>query len=325
MRRRDFIKSGIGALATTSCAGINQLAIPSGENISPQEMNAFLNGLDGAMNRSVSDPGSGQYIRNLDHCPLAENDATLFRQAMRSLLMIGNFGDLPVAGQVHPGMQQRLKYSAPEMDKAFNELISRTKKLDQTDFEYIKSTLREDPGRADKILEAIEKEAANVSVPYRRRMQLRVMGKKILSRLNHSPELLVDEYMTKSNKILAQASTINHTEYLFKSRLGEEGFNKKIKEIESAIQYWDKMAVTPDNIGYDLLLEQEKQEEEEEGSCDKTLNALGVGAIITAAGWALIGIGSAAEVDFLMWIGVVAGVTVGPIVILISLILLLFC
>ena len=51
------------------------------------------------------------------------------------------------------------------------------------------------------------------------------------------------------------------------------------------------------------------------------MSVLGVGAIITAAGWLLILIGHAADSGVLFWPGVVGGVTVGPGVMIVGLVM----
>ena len=83
------------------------------------------------MNHIVENPEGGQFLSELQQKPPSEKDARLFRQGMRSLLLVGNFGDLSVAGQVHPGVQKRLQYSAPEMDAAVSGTTDHMKSLSQ--------------------------------------------------------------------------------------------------------------------------------------------------------------------------------------------------
>ena len=196
MKRRNFLIGGIGALGNgaTGCANIRQVISPNWSNITSAEMGDFLVSLDGGMNRITQDPDRGRFLTELQQRPLAEKDALLFRQGMRSLLLVGNFGDLSVAGQVHPGMQKRLQFSAPEMDASVLGVTDQMKSLSPASRVGIQSALRQDSRLGDRVLEAIDLEAGAVGVPARRRLQLRAMGKHIIGRLKHSPDMFIDEY-----------------------------------------------------------------------------------------------------------------------------------
>ena len=153
MKRRDFLVGGMGALAAsvTGCAGINQVIAPNWPNITPLQMNRFLTDLDTSMNHIVENPEGGQFISQLQQSEPSEKDAQFFRQGMRSLLLVGNFGDLSIAGQVHPGVQKRLQYSAPEMDVAVSGTTDHMKSLSPTARVDIQSALREDPTLGDRV------------------------------------------------------------------------------------------------------------------------------------------------------------------------------
>ena len=256
MDRRDFLIGGAGALATgaTGCAGLGELIAPRGSNIRPADMDHFLTRLDGAMNDIARVPASGDLLGELQRRHPNGKEERLFRQGMRSLLLVGNFGDLSVAGQTHPGVQQRLQYSAPEMDQAVGGLTDMMASLSPTARADIKSALRKDPGLADRALEAIDTQAALVGVPVRRRLQLRVMGKQTTRRLKQSSDMLIDEYVTKCRKVAAQSSSNADMQRHAEARMGQEAFRARVAKAEAAMRRWQAAGVEESPIGYERLL-----------------------------------------------------------------------
>ena len=152
MKRRSFLKGTIGTMAI----GPGELIAPNWAHVTPPEMDHFLIGLDEAMNRIENEPKGGRFVTEfINHAP-SENEALLFRKSMSSLLLLGNFGDLSIDGQVHPGVQKRLRYSAPEMFSSFQEIVDEMKSLTPTDRTDIKSALSQDGDLGDLVLEAID-------------------------------------------------------------------------------------------------------------------------------------------------------------------------
>ena len=344
MKRRDFLIGATGTLAAgaTGCASFRELIAPSWPNIMPAEMNDHLTRLDGAMNRIALNPGSGHFMSTFERRPPSQKEARIFRQGMRSLLLVGNFGDLSLEGQVHPGVQKRLKYSAPEMDSAVLGLMDRMASLSPTARADIKSALRKDPGLADRVLETIDLEAAAVGVPMRRRLQLRTMGNNIVTRLKHSSDMLINEYVTKCQKVASQSGSIAEMQRLLAAHMGTKALMARIRQAEAATQRWQKLGVEEIPIGYQLLQDEgverteanddpAKSKERSDGWYRTGLKMLGIGAAITGVGWILIGIGGGLDVGLdgdgdsspVAAVGVVLGVTVGPLTVLTGLITLL--
>jgi len=255
VKRRDFLVGGIGALAAgaTGCAGISQIIAPSWSNVTPLEMDRFLIASDEAMNRIVENPDGGHAISKLQQKPMSEKDAQLFRQSMRSLLLVGNFGDLSVAGQVHPGVQKRLHYSAPEMDAAVFGTMNRMKSLSPTARADIQSALREDPTLGAQTLEAMDLEAAAVGASNRRRKQLHVIGQHIIDRLKHSSDMFINEYVTKCEKLTAVSGSAAETQRFMATRIGQAAFKTRLKEAENAARYWQRQDLEDIPISYQLV------------------------------------------------------------------------
>ena len=330
MKRRDFLIGGIGAVATgtTGCAGIRQVISPSWPNVTPAEMDGFLVDLDGAMNRITENPAGERFLSELQQRPSREQDARLLRQGMRTLLFAGNFGDLSVAGQVHPGVQQRLQYSAPELDSTTLGVMDHLQSLSPAARANMQSALRQDAKLGDRVLEAIDLEASSVGVPIRRRLQLRAMGKHIIGRLQHSSDMFIDEYVTKSQKILSQPGSVAETQRLMAMRMGESAFKARHQEAENAALRWQAMELQAIPIGYQSLAKENagekiSEEEESEAWYRAGNRLMGFGAITTVIGWLIIALASGIGSDGLLVIGLIPGVTVGPLAFLLGLVTIL--
>ena len=344
MKRRDFLIGGMGALAAgvTGCAGISQLIAPNWQNITPAEMDHFLMGLDGVMNRITENPETGQFFGEFQGQSPNEKEAQLFRQGMRSLLLVGNFGDLSIEGQVHPGMQQRLQYSAPEMDAAVFGTMDQIKSLSPTARADMQSVLREDPALRNRVLEAIDLEAAAVGGSNRRRKQLHVMGKHIIGRLQHSSDMFINEYVTKCEKLTARPGSVAETQRFMMARMGQAAFKARVQEAENAARYWQKMEPQEIPIGYQLVTNENTDNESlsDDSGREQTqpqqpakrkrsaryyssgLRMLGVGALNLGFGGLLIAIGEDAGDEGLFILGMFP-ITVAAILIPAGLITLL--
>lgn len=331
MKRRQFI-IGAGAVAasTSGCANIEGLISPNWPDVSPNDMSSFLTDFDLAMNNiAIAQSQSG--LQHAFKPSMSQGaDIRLFRQGMRSLLMLGSFRELSMDGQMHPGVQQRMQYSSPELISAVKGLTGKLASLSSNERSNLKRTLKEKPELTERVLESMDYEAAAVGIPIRRRIQMRKMGHFIMRQLKNAPDLFIDEYTTKSNKLLAQNLTDEATTKLMIAHMGKEGYKKKMQEAEAAMLRWNKMGVDTSSIGYELLLDPDEmalaQNDEDKASTNlyrKGLKSLGLGFKITLIGAAIMGLGALVESDVILGIGVVPGVTVGPIIIVVGLITLL--
>ncbi len=327
MKRRTFVKSSLSTVAIGAANPIElgDIIAPDWENISPEEMDHFLLGLDGAMNRISEESGSGKFIANLIKKPMEENDINLFREGMRSLLIVGNFGDLSIEGQMHPGVQKRLFYSAPEIHSNIENIMDKMKTLSPKDRGAIKSSLRDDPTLGDRVLEAIDREASFSGAPKRRRRQLQRMGNSILRRLKHSPDLAIEEYLKKYEKLNSMPETEEEIRRFMAAHMGEKVANTRIQEAEDASLRWRMKEFSELPIGYHSMFSEEVLTSYEQLEVDerykKGLRILGIGAITTSVGLVFLLLSGGG--GLLYGLGLVAGVTVGPVLILIALIILL--
>ena len=322
MKRRNFVAGATGALAVgaSGCANLEGLTSSQWPELLPEEMQSYIANLDAAMNRIAYAQGTGVFSSAFTRRP-REGDTLLFRKSMRSLLLVGNFGDLSIAGQVHPGVQKRMKYSTPEMTGAVMDVVQKMASMSTDERTTLKNALREKPELVERIVEAIDYEAVAVGAPLRRRMQLRVMSRRILRRMKQSPDLFIDEYVTKAKKIMSQPVADDDMERIMVARIGSEAFEKRIKEAETAMLHWQQLGVEDVPIGYDLLLDDDETDEPSDAWYRKGLKSLGLGLKITLIGGALIGLGALLnETPIFLVPGVILGVTVGPIILVVGLI-----
>ncbi len=328
MKRREFVKSGLVltvAAGATGHSAFAEIIAPTEENLSQAEMERFIKELDISMDR-ISHSG-GDHIRRLISQTPSESEDKYFKSSLRSLLLVGSFGDLPIQGQVHPQMQKRMMYSASEVNSSVNHSLAILKNLSDESKEEIRSALAEDRNLGRQVLDTLDLEARAIGIHSVRRRQMKVMGRRIIRRLRHSPEMFIDEYVNKTEKLLLASNSDEAFEKMFKMQVGEARYSSCLKEAESAALQWEKLNIPDMDIGYDLIKDDQENDEEAKETSEpgriKGLRLLGVGLVTTAAGWLLIAfhfipIPVIREVSLAL--GVVLGVTVGPILTLIALI-----
>jgi hypothetical protein len=321
MKRREFIKSGLVMTAIAGATGpsaFGEIFIPTEENVNQADMERFIKELDTSMER-ISHSG-GDYLKSLIPQTPSESEQKIFRSSLRSLMLIGSFGELPIKGQVHPLMQQRMLYSAPEVDFSVYNSFDILKNLSNESMDEIRSALTDDPELGGRILDTLDLEAKSIGVPSARRRQMKVMGKRIIRRLRHSPELLVDEYVKKTEKLFFASNSDEAFERLFKMQVGEERYSAYSKEAESAALQWKNSKIPDIPIGYGLMISEhgdnQHTAETNNPKPSKGLRLLGIGAILTAVGWLTMAIAP-------NWFGLIFGITIGPILIMIALLIMI--
>jgi hypothetical protein len=316
MERRGFIKTSLVTMVAGASghSALGEIVVPMADNITQTEMKNFIREMDVSMDRIFQ--AGGNYLRSLIPQTPTEDEQNFFRSGLRSLMLVGNFGDLPIKGQVHPWMQKRMLYSAPEINFSVTNSFDILRNMSDESKEEIRSILTDDPGLGSRILETLDLEARSVGVPAARRRQMRVMGTRIIRRMRHSPEMLIDEYVKKADKLLLASNSDEALEQILKIQMGND-YTTRTKEAESAALQWEKLNVPAGSIGYDAILHEQGNtgptEETDNLKTKKGLGLLGIGVILTAAGWIIIGIAPG-------MVGAVLGITVGPILILIALI-----
>ena len=158
--------------------GMSAVPIPSLAELQSLDMDGFLKRLDTSLGFIQSSSTlDGIAPKDVQHRaraePRFERSDELVRKTMRSLLLVGSFGDLPEEGRVHPGMQARLWNSMQEMDDSVLGMNRLLGSLTPTERADVGRLMREDVTASARILDALDDEAVKAGVTHRRREHLR--------------------------------------------------------------------------------------------------------------------------------------------------------
>lgn len=324
MKRREFIKS---SLAFTAVAGASvgsafgEILIPSEDNVSQSEMERFVRQMDYSMDRIAN--SGGEHLNSLFPSTTAEDQQTFFKSGLRSLLLVGNFAELPLKGQVHPWMQKRMMYSAPEVNYSVDQSIELMRNLSDESMENIQSALTDDPDLGSRIIDSLDLEAKSIGVTRTRRRQMKIMGRRLIRRMRHSPHMLVEEYVKKYEKLWFSENSDEALDKLFKMQMDEARYSTISKEAERDALAWNNSGVPDMPIGYGLMINEEPPVDEENKRPPlKGLKLLTIGVIVATTG-AILALAAGGITTGLGSVGVILGVTIGPILILIALLIVI--
>lgn len=223
MERRRFLEAGAAgaaALGAAGCAGVGSFDAPGGSRSAADpassgapliDMDAFLARLD----RGMTYLTTGTPLAPLVPKPAAlqwqdrqgkrRDGEVLFRQSLRSLLLVASFRDLPEQDRLHPGMQARMWGSLGEMDDAVLGVTEMLDALTPAARLELQQKLKRRPELGMRLGEELDNEAAKAGLSLERRLQLRSMASQLTFRLkNQSASLLIDEYVGKVKKVTAR-------------------------------------------------------------------------------------------------------------------------
>ncbi|MEZ4295570.1 MAG: twin-arginine translocation signal domain-containing protein [Polyangiaceae bacterium] len=238
MDRRDFLKAGaiaggsvgMGALGCGAVLeGVSAVQVPSVAELMALDVDGFLKNLDTSLGFLRSSSSLDSLVsRNVQMAakkdPRFEKSEDLVRKTMRSLLLVGSFGDLSEAGRVHPGVQSRMWSSLGEMDEAMTGMNRTLTSFTPTERADIGRLMREDPAAGPRILDALDDEAVKAGVTETRRTHLREVGKHACFRLRQSTSLFIDEYDGKVQKVAARDATVQSFQRRLMAQMGEKAF-----------------------------------------------------------------------------------------------------
>ncbi|MDC3954631.1 hypothetical protein [Polyangium jinanense] len=255
MERRDFLKVGViggagtAAVGTLGCAGTTGAAASPIAVMSPAEMDRFLARLDGGLDALKTGEGhlTSMYPKLDVTDPKYPKQEKLVRKTLRSLLLVGSFNDLPEEARVHPGMQARMWNGMGEMDEAMLGMTSELEALTPTERADIGLRMRKDPGLGMRIVEAIDEDAAKAGISMERRLHLRSIAAEACARMKQSTPLLIDEYVTKVNKVAARPATAAEFERRLVAQMGEDAFFQLRERTEMHARRWNVASTDPTN------------------------------------------------------------------------------
>jgi hypothetical protein len=213
-----------------------------------------------------------------------EADA-LAQRTLQTLFITGMIGDLPVEAQTRPDVQRRLHAAVPLMNEAIERGTAFLGSVSDADLERVQVGLR-DYGAGDAIFSTFDRVAADYGLSDWRRAQTREIFAQAEWRLrNQPPALIVNEYVTKVNKLADADIPSEMRVRALATHAGEEAF-------------W----------------QQHGEKSLHDARISRGLKTMGYGLLIFAAGGAIVALGGYPAV-FAM--------TVGAVMLIVGLIILL--
>ncbi len=222
MDRRDVLKLGVVAASTSGCATM----VSAHPGMTDGDMGAFLSSLDANLDRLGNASILQRFFEGskkpVTQTPDFARKEALARKTLRSLLLVGTLRELPEERMAHPGVQQRLRDSMGEFDSAMFGMTDLLETLTPTQRADIAGVLREDPDLGMKVMGAIDSEAASYGVAMEGRLKLRSLSAHATSRLKQSPDLVIEEYVTKMHKLAARHGLSEQYERELATSVGEQ-------------------------------------------------------------------------------------------------------
>jgi hypothetical protein len=262
MKRREFLKAGaatatvagaagVGGLAGSACAGLFDGKGFDVGRIPLPDMDEYIRKVDDGMKR-IAEWDRRDDIPETELDKALEND--LGKKALRALYMAGMFGDLPDAGQVHPGMQARIERSVPEMDEAVADMVEFLAQASNEETGKLQEFLRNKDNPGMEIAQWFDEVESALGVSQQRRRQTRAFLTHAVSRVkNQSPRRALDEYIGKVEKVAAQAGSVAEIERQLIARMGKEAFFQRQERLARYAALWAQEGVTAEDVPIDEL------------------------------------------------------------------------
>lgn len=337
MKRRDVLLGGAVGAATLGASG-EAAASRGQESFDPVAAQAILDRLDGRMAsfQKLELPprkeGDDEASRALD-----EERLRTARAAMRSFYFFGAVLDLPEHLQLHPGIQQRMQRMADESTYAAQRITALLESLTPEELRRLQKAFKDDPELGMKIGARFHDVAKEDDFGFKRRADLRLAFDDIGRRMAaQNPELLIEPYVSKVRRLEAKPQTLAEHQRELSVRLGEEAFWGYQERAVKHVMAWDAAySNSPRNY---LARVQEVYPEESSGPAEDSggstetagnvvqagLVMMGVGLLSTGVGALLLAAGSSGAGNSVLGvIGLILGVTVGPALFAIGLLVLI--
>lgn len=287
MDRRRFIRQGTlgaSALAAGSAGCAPTLGRgPGSQDIAPG-LAANLERFDLALSRIDQWPLGSQFA-DLGGDTAVLDD--LGKKSIKTLYASALFRDLPMHQQLHPAAQERMWALQPTMDEAFDGMDTLLRAQTRAEGRQLQRALRARPDVVPRFVNILDGHAAVSGLGAERRSQFREQVGQVVWRLeNQPPELIVGEYLTKVEKVVAGDVESAAMQRWLASSVGEEAF-------------WQEV------------------DGKRERRISRGLRNMGIGAIVGAASGLLLLVGQ--DVSALVVVGAI-GATVGAVYIVLGLV-----
>jgi len=316
MDRREMLKmgalAGVGSLASVS--GSSCAIFPGGDQmgnlnvLNLPEMDSYLATINQGMDK-ISEWDLAREYGISD--PAFERRCELGRKALRSMYMVGMFGDLSVEGQAHPGMQDRMVQALPEMDEAILTTTDDLEKMTAGERTELQKVLQDNKDPGMMIAQELDEGAGMIHLSRKRRLQTRAIISQANWRLrNQPPDLLINECVAKVRKMAERRGSPAALQRQAAAQLSKKAFFERQGRLAAAAEMWEAKATRPGKTAPEQ---------------DRIIRPPGSGAI-SAGGWMMgIGLvsGCAGMLIASFSIGGLFAVTLGVLLLVIGLITLI--
>jgi hypothetical protein len=319
MERRKFIQlsaaagvSGVAALGGSSCLVMNDGLRSHLETVTAlPDMKDYLSRVDHGLGQidewRMAKAFQSEKIQDTGDWGAEDQ---LVRDSLKTLYLAGMFGDLPDAGQVHPGMQNRLWQNMDTMDQAIFGTADYLRNRTSKENTELKRVLAQRPNPGMKIAEELDNHALAIGLSLRRRFQTRNMFAQASFRLAHQdPATVYHEYITKIDKMAARAGSAEEIQRKVASRSSEKIFWANQQHLQALASQWE---LSGERLIYEVNAAAAKQRGS--GTIRAGAMIMGIG-VITGLVCLLIGETSGGVA--------VIGLTVGAILLVVGLITLI--
>jgi len=316
MERRTFLVGGASlGLAQAASAG-------EGIRYDPEAVEAALGRVDARMQSLGEADFSFRSPTSAADAELLASRTRLGRSATRSLYFLGAFLEMEEHERLHPGVQLRLRRLLPEVSAAIEGTTELIESLGPEDHRALQATFRQDPDLASRVGEELQRVAREDGFGFTRRLDLRVAVERLGGQLkSQNPALLLDPMARKVRRIQASLRSNAEQQRIQAIRTGEEAFWNFQQRSLQAVAAWDAIYATRPAAAYLGALESTYPEsppakQETERNYGPGLIVAGIGLGIGIIGGILYAAGATGP-------GAVMGITVGPILLLIGIIMLI--
>jgi hypothetical protein len=277
---------------------------------------------------------------------------TLVRKAVRTLYMTGRFLDMPEEMKVHPGVQARLGAMQTEMDDAVMGMTDHLERMTPDDHRRVQDYLKRDDLFGERLARVLEKTASDDGLTFQRSFGLRSATLDLSQRMAaQSPALVTDPLVRKVRRIEAHPRSNAEEARRLAARVGEETFwahQERIALLHEAwmtrlgassalasgalatsTYVWPSSAPPATQTSDDTVIEPAPTPplHVARSSGQRTMNAggitMGFGLGSVALGVICAGIATVPALSGFIWPALILGVTIGPILLVVGLIILI--
>jgi hypothetical protein len=265
------------------------------------------------------------------------SDGALVRKAIRTLYFTGRFLDMPEEMKVHPGVQSRLRALQPEMDDAVLGMTDRLERRATDADARIRAHLSKDDAFGESLARVLERTAKEDGLSFQKTFGVRAATLDLTQRMAaQSPGLVIDPLVSKVRRIQAHPRSDAEQARRLAARVGEQVFWANEERITLLHDAWASrlgsaaaiastdvgpIASSPTNPAATPPAPQEPTAGQRTIRTGGITMGFGLGSVML--GLILAGIAEATSSTILMIPAVVLGVTIGPILLVVGLVIVL--